>query len=979
MPAVAESFGLPPAPHGELPRPSDEAKRIVDAVVAKERNFAPLSVDRYGLVVAVAEPLAPDVEQELAFALALPIAQKIAPYVRIREALARDYGVPLERRLQRLLGRLRGERPGRSTVPPKNVDVRPPPRPPSVVPQAPRAKPAEPVRPIAAGGGKTLVREMDVAPSMRPVKRRRGPLTPDVAKTELEEADQRDAIFDLVFEFARQFFDYTVLFVVHGEVAEGRDAFGDGASRDKVARIGVPLDLPGLLSTAREQKVVFRKIPAPDGIDAVMMGDLGRSGTTECVVMPIVVRTRVVALLFGDGGESGLDEKSLVDVKSIVNAATAAFERLIVRRKLKGGAAGGSAKPPGGPQEEERRAEPEPPPPLRSAPEELAPPVRDLIEEPLSTVATTREPTVEAVLPPPDSPGVSIRSKDAPPPPNLLSVRRPAGPPIPREEPEPKSSAAAHLQKAAPPGPQRTRSQALRRAEAPALEFRGGGSGAAASIGVETFARDDMERQLLAEIHGQEISPLTARDEGAFGRKDTPAPKTLVDLPPPGSVEEPPPSPKAESPPPMRVSPAGDVSSMGLPVLHDEDKSPTSSTLLSVQDVTLVEPSPPAPIGMEGLLGDPDATPIAPAVTDHDATPIAPPVSAAGTPLAPPVSSSPLVSSMPRVPESPRAMPPSEQQISVAAHRPPSSRSDHSRVLPSVIVDVSSEYVALVQRALSGTDDDAEAELVRAGGYAMPAIMAKFPGPVTIERDRLENGALPRVGDCGPILRVIASQRRTALPFVLAHVDDPDVDKRFWATYLLTELVYPDTIEPVFTRIFDESPRVRRVARAAARALAEVHPAALVERLEPIARNVHAATKDRALAIEALGEMRDPRGVPILMKLLDDAPAEITAAARGGLVTITRQDFGFSLAKWQAWWTENKDRHRLEWLIDSLMHEHAALRAAASEELKTITKEYFGYYDDLPKRERERAQSRYREWWQTTGKVRFSTASSRRG
>ena len=99
---------------------------------------------------------------------------------------------------------------------------------------------------------------------------------------------------------------------------------------------------------------------------------------------------------------------------------------------------------------------------------------------------------------------------------------------------------------------------------------------------------------------------------------------------------------------------------------------------------------------------------------------------------------------------------------------------------------------------------------------------------------------------------------------------------------------------------------------------------------------------------------------------------------RGALTVITRQDFGASSQKWQAWWDANRDRHRLEWLIDALMHEQAALRAAAGEELKTITKEYFGYYDDLPKRERERAQSRYREWWNSVGRVRFSRASSSR-
>src|SRR5690606_16425107 len=80
-----------------------------------------------------------------------------------------------------------------------------------------------------------------------------------------------------------------------------------------------------------------------------------------------------------------------------------------------------------------------------------------------------------------------------------------------------------------------------------------------------------------------------------------------------------------------------------------------------------------------------------------------------------------------------KPMPPSQSQISVAAHRPPTSRSDHSRVLPSIIVDTTSEFDELVERVISEADEEAEAQLLRAGGYAMPAIMARFPGPITIE------------------------------------------------------------------------------------------------------------------------------------------------------------------------------------------------------------------------------------------------------
>ena len=53
------------------------------------------------------------------------------------------------------------------------------------------------------------------------------------------------------------------------------------------------------------------------------------------------------------------------------------------------------------------------------------------------------------------------------------------------------------------------------------------------------------------------------------------------------------------------------------------------------------------------------------------------------------------------------------------------------------------------------------------------------------------------------------------------------------------------------------------------------------------------------------------------------------------------------------------------------MHDVPALRRAAGEELKALTKQYFGYYDDLPKKERERAQGLYRAWWDKEGRLQF--------
>lgn len=87
---------------------------------------------------------------------------------------------------------------------------------------------------------------------------------------------------------------------------------------------------------------------------------------------------------------------------------------------------------------------------------------------------------------------------------------------------------------------------------------------------------------------------------------------------------------------------------------------------------------------------------------------------------------------------------------------------------------------------------------------------------------------------------------------------------------------------------------------------------------------------------------------------------------------LCRTDLGGDAGAWEKWWRKNAGRHRVEWLIDALMHENDDIRRAAGDELKSITKEYFGYYDDLPKKERAAAQARYREWWDTNGRSRFS-------
>jgi hypothetical protein len=111
--------------------------------------------------------------------------------------------------------------------------------------------------------------------------------------------------------------------------------------------------------------------------------------------------------------------------------------------------------------------------------------------------------------------------------------------------------------------------------------------------------------------------------------------------------------------------------------------------------------------------------------------------------------------------------------------------------------------------------------------------------------------------------------------------------------------------------------------------------------------------------------------VPELIDGLNDANEDVNAAAHAALVGMTRQDFGRESKAWVKWWEQNARRHRIEWLIDSLMHRESDIRRAAGDELRLQSRQYLGYACDLPPRERERAQQRYRDWWITEGRVRY--------
>jgi hypothetical protein len=863
---LSETFGLEPAPLGELPRPSDSVLRLVPSEVAQRFACVPMEERAGTLVVAVSEPLPAEVEGDMAFALGVTIVQRVAPLVRVRQAIARDYGVNLDGRIGRALARLEGRADPSPSYPPEGAQrverpptFAPPPRhadEPLVVPieepaTPPRPEPPPRREPSPRPNPPPDLSSLARSERERPTRSRRlGPYTAAMAERDLLGSGTRDEVLRSFFDFAAQYFEYAALFVVHGDLAEGRDAHGPGAHRAKVQSIGVPLDLPSALARSRDA-AAYELAHLGGGLDAALAKDLERRPGPQVLMLPIRVRGRTVLILYGDHGDSDVTLDSIGDVISFAPLVAAALERVIVQKK-RGARAPEAAPvlPSGFPPKRPRSTLPSP----------------EARAEALASVLAAPPPQGRAVFsrtPLPARPSENAPAEPSIVPAPSVSVGRPTAPARAiSEKPDGKSA------------PPRSIAEALAR---PVISV---GTPRKPSVPPSTIDAGWEELAAAPSEHAELDQPKTKPGVGPHA-----APSPLV-----------------------RPEDSPDISIETLSEGEDAE-----AELLSGERFSQI-PTPPG-----------------------------------GVPLA------------------------SVSRSAAHSARPLAPRGESAELaLPTVIVDSGRDLKKLLDDLVHG-DASAGDRLVEAGNSAVPVLVAAFPGPIEAPSSRRGASGEPPASECGPVLRTLARIGAKTIPFLVVRTNDADPKVRSFATRLLGELPSLESALAIARRFYDGDADVRKSALAAARLLSNTPDAleALVAELGGMAEDRGKPTGVRLMAMDTLAELRQPQAVAHLVRVLTDNPVDVVQAARRALVILARHDVGASPAAWAEWWRQNAARHRIEWLIDALTDESPELRRAAGEELKAQTREYFGYYDDLPPGERAHAQQKYREWWEARGKGRF--------
>jgi hypothetical protein len=378
---LARSAGVRYAPSDVLVDIPDEVIKVLPAKVAERHKAIPIRIQERRLHLAMLNPRDLLSLDEIAYLTGMVVVPYVAPEYRIYEALERYYSV-VRLRPERITvtakvdpsDLVRDESHGGAASAPARasrqqsqhgsvgldglpldaeVDLAgasfagttPQPRTEQILDQLPRSLSEWREGAVAADPSPAASLAPPV-PSLRPRPREAAvpaepPAVAPSAREPLGEtaerllaAETREDIAEILLNAAGRFFRRRLLFVVQRDRIVGWDGWGDQIARERVKNVLLPVESLSLFTPVRSSAIPFRGPVADLPANRRLFEDLGMKPPAEVALLPLLIKDRVVAVLYGDNGTAPLSSLDLEQLRRQTMQAAMALEILILRSKI---------------------------------------------------------------------------------------------------------------------------------------------------------------------------------------------------------------------------------------------------------------------------------------------------------------------------------------------------------------------------------------------------------------------------------------------------------------------------------------------------------------------------------------------------------------------------------------------------------------------------------------------------------------------
>jgi hypothetical protein len=155
---------------------------------------------------------------------------------------------------------------------------------------------------------------------------------PAQAPALLEAALTRDEVVEAAVAMWRRTFRRVILFIVREPWVVGWTGAGEGMDRALAATLRIPLDVPSVFRTVTRDRAPFIGRLGPEDENRRFLEAIGKRPQTNAAIVPVVVRGRVVNLVFADNGAGGNVKADLGDLLVEMQKVPRAYLRIIRKR-----------------------------------------------------------------------------------------------------------------------------------------------------------------------------------------------------------------------------------------------------------------------------------------------------------------------------------------------------------------------------------------------------------------------------------------------------------------------------------------------------------------------------------------------------------------------------------------------------------------------------------------------------------------------
>lgn len=166
----------------------------------------------------------------------------------------------------------------------------------------------------------------------RPAAAPVAPLEPNEAAIKIDTAVSRDEVVDAFLGLCNRFFRRVIFFIVKEPWILGWSGQGEGMDRGFAESLRIPTDKPSVFQTVARDKTFFIGRFGPEEENQRFLRSISKRPATNAAVFPIVVKTRVVNLVYGDTGPNGNVKANMGELMILAQKVPRAYLRIIRRR-----------------------------------------------------------------------------------------------------------------------------------------------------------------------------------------------------------------------------------------------------------------------------------------------------------------------------------------------------------------------------------------------------------------------------------------------------------------------------------------------------------------------------------------------------------------------------------------------------------------------------------------------------------------------